>query len=90
VDGQSLVALADLVVSAGGTMNREAVALGTPVYTIYGGRLGGVDEQLMREGRLRPLTDPRALDLDHRPPSPETRRRRDPALLVDLMLEAAA
>jgi predicted glycosyltransferase len=40
VEAQSLVALADLVVSAGGTMNREAVALGTPVYTTYGGRLG--------------------------------------------------
>ncbi|CAA9464632.1 MAG: protein of unknown function DUF354 [uncultured Solirubrobacteraceae bacterium] len=90
VDGQSLVALADLVVSAGGTMNREAVALGTPVYTIYGGRLGGVDEQLMREGRLRPLTDPRALDLDHRPPGAGERIRRDPAVLTDLMLEAVA
>ena len=41
MDAQSLVALADLVVSAGGTMNREAVALGAPVYTTYGGRLGG-------------------------------------------------
>ena len=50
VDAQSLIALADLVVSAGGTMNREAVALGMPVYTTYGGRLGGVDEWLMREG----------------------------------------
>ena len=54
---------ADLVVSAGGTMNREAVALGTPVYTTYGGRLGGVDEALIREHRLRPLTDPRGLEL---------------------------
>src|SRR5205807_3867406 len=43
VDAQSLIALADLVVSAGGTMNREAAALGVPVYTTYGGRLGGVD-----------------------------------------------
>ena len=41
VDAQSLVALADLVVSAGGTMNREAVALGMPVYTTFAGRLGG-------------------------------------------------
>ncbi len=90
VDGQSLIALADLVVSAGGTMNREAVALGTPVYTIYGGRLGGVDEQLMREGRLRPLTDPRALHLTRRPPSPVPRIRRDPALLAELMLGAVA
>ena len=67
VDAQSLIAFADLVVSAGGTMNREAVALGTPVYTTYGGRLGGVDEALIREGRLRPLTDPRALELVKQP-----------------------
>ena len=66
VDAQSLIALADLVVSAGGTMNREAAALGVPVYTTYGGRLGGVDEQLIRTGRLRPLTDPRALELHKR------------------------
>ena len=57
VDAQSLVALADLVVSAGGTMNREAAALGTPVYTTFAGRLGAVDETLIRDGRLRPLTD---------------------------------
>ena len=56
VDAQSLVALADLVVSAGGTMNREAVALGTPVATMFAGRIGAVDEQLLAEGRLRPLT----------------------------------
>ena len=49
VDAQSLIALADVVVSAGGTMNREAAALGVPVYTTYGGRLGGVDEALIRE-----------------------------------------
>jgi predicted glycosyltransferase len=55
VDALSLVALADLVVSAGGTMNREAVALGTPVYTTFSGRLGAVDERLVREGRLRAL-----------------------------------
>ena len=66
VDAQSLIAFSDLVVSAGGTMNREAAALGVPVYTTYGGRLGGVDEQLIRDGRLRPLTDPRALDLHKR------------------------
>ncbi len=85
VDAQSLIALADLVVSAGGTMNREAVALGTPVYTIYGGRLGGVDETLIRENRLRPLTDPRALELvKHR--EQRVRERRDPQLLVDMIL----
>ena len=40
IDAQSLIAYADLVVSAGGTMNREAVALGTPVFTVFEGRLG--------------------------------------------------
>jgi uncharacterized protein len=88
-DGQSLVALADLVISAGGTMNREAVALGTPVYTTYGGRLGGVDEQLIREGRLRPLTDPRAIELRRRDGARPQRTRRDPQVMLDLLLEAA-
>ena len=87
VDGQSLIAFSDLVVSAGGTMNREAVALGVPVYTTYGGRLGGVDEMLIREGRLIPLSDPRALDLRKRDGERE-RVRRDPALMLDLLLSA--
>jgi uncharacterized protein len=90
VDAQSLIALADLVVSAGGTMNREAVALGTPVYTTFGGRLGGVDELLIRQGRLRPLTEPRALDLVKRAAPASERVRRDPALLAGMLLEAAA
>jgi predicted glycosyltransferase len=85
VDAQSLIALSDLVVSAGGTMNREAVALGTPVYTTYGGRLGGVDEALIREGRLRPLTDPRALEVSKRDGHGE-RLRRDPDVLVEMFL----
>jgi predicted glycosyltransferase len=87
VDAQSLIAFADLVVSAGGTMNREAVALGTPVYTTYGGRLGGVDEMLIREGRLIPLSDPRALDL-HKRDDERDRIRRDPALMLELLLSA--
>ena len=89
VDAQSLIAAADLVVSAGGTMNREAVALGIPVYTTYGGRLGGVDEALIREGRLRPLTSANAIEVKKRPPSGE-RERRDPALLADLALGVVA
>jgi predicted glycosyltransferase len=89
VDAQSLIALCDLVVSAGGTMNREAAALGVPVYTTYGGRLGGVDEALIREGRLRPLTDPRALELSQRGQGGiDTRVRRDPQVLLDLLLSA--
>jgi len=81
-------AFADLVVSAGGTMNREAAALGVPVYTTYGGRLGGVDEQLIRDGRLRPLTDPRALELEKRGREAGGRERRDPQLMLDLLLSA--
>jgi uncharacterized protein len=88
VDAQSLIALADLVVSAGGTMNREAAALGVPVYTTYGGRIGGVDEMLIRDGRLRPLTDPRALELEKRTDGGESRVRRDPASLLALLLTA--
>jgi uncharacterized protein len=88
VDAQSLIALADVVVSAGGTMNREAAALGVPVYTTYGGRLGGVDEELIREGRLKPLTDPRALELRKREGGSDDRVRRDPAVLLDLLLTA--
>ena len=41
VDGRSLVALADVLVSAGGTMNREAAVLGTPVWSMFEGPLGG-------------------------------------------------
>jgi predicted glycosyltransferase len=85
VDAQSLIAFSDLVVSAGGTMNREAVALGVPVYTTFGGRLGGVDEWLIREGRLRPLVDPSALELTKRAREFE-RTRRDPRLYLDLLL----
>jgi predicted glycosyltransferase len=89
VDAQSLISLADVVVSAGGTMNREAAALGVPVYTTYGGRLGGVDEELIREGRLKPLTDPRALELNRREDrSGGSRVRRDPAILLGLLLSA--
>jgi uncharacterized protein len=89
VDAQSLIAHADLVVSAGGTMNREAVALGVPVYTTFGGRLGGVDEALIREERLIPLTDPRSLALTKRERGPDERTRRDPRVLLELLVSGA-
>jgi uncharacterized protein len=90
IDAQSLVAYADVVVSAGGTMNREAVALGTPVYTVFEGRLGAVDERLIAEGRLRKLTSADQLEIVPREASDrgENRVRRDPALLADLLLGA--
>jgi uncharacterized protein len=117
IDAQSLISYADLVISAGGTMNREAVALGTPVYTTFEGRLGAVDERLIEAGRLRMLARPEELDLGKRaagpgpadpshdpsrhpvgssqapaeePSEPSTppppRVRRDPRVLVDLLL----
>ena len=85
IDAQSLIALADLVVSAGGTMNREAVALGVPVATVFGGRMGAVDEALVREGRLQVLADPEALELVKRDAGAE-RVRRDPRRFLDLLL----
>jgi predicted glycosyltransferase len=84
VDAQSLIALADLVVSAGGTMNREAAALGVPVYTTFAGRLGGVDEWLIREGRLRQLGSPDDLELVKRRPG-DGREWRDPKLMLELL-----
>jgi predicted glycosyltransferase len=87
IDAQSLVAFADLVVSAGGTMNREAVALRTPVFTVFEGRLGAVDEQLIADGRLRRLTRPEEVELVKRsgPDAAADRIRRDPAVLVELL-----
>ena len=88
VDAQSLIALADLVISAGGTMNREAVALGTPVFTTFEGRLGAVDEALLREGRLRRLESPEQVRLEKRRGGIGERTRRDPRVLVSLLLSA--
>ena len=86
IDAQSLIAHADLMVSAGGTMNREAVALGTPVFTVFEGRLGAVDERLIADGRLARVPNPAEVVLARR----ETERReetvrRDPAQLVALL-----
>lgn len=88
IDAQSLIAYADLVVSAGGTMNREAVALGVPVWTIFSGRMGAVDERLIAAGRLRELSDPAALELNKRDRDPGPVDPRDPAILVDGALAA--
>ena len=78
LDGPNLVAASDLVVSAGGTMNREAAALGVPAATVYAGRWAAVDEQLVREGRLRRLAareDLDALPLEKKPPAAPRRAR---------------
>jgi predicted glycosyltransferase len=91
IDAQSLIAYADLVVSAGGTMNREAVALGTPVFTVFEGKMGAVDEHLIADGRLRKLTSADEVTVTKRPEGPRglQRIRRNPQLLVDLLIAPA-
>lgn len=59
LDGRQLIAAADAVISAGGSMNREAAVLGTPAYSIYAGKLAAVDRALVAEGRLTLLRTPR-------------------------------
>ncbi|HEY8083268.1 MAG TPA: DUF354 domain-containing protein [Solirubrobacterales bacterium] len=88
IDAQSLIAFADLVVSAGGTMNREAVALGTPVFTTFAGQMGGVDEALIATGRLRVLDDPDDFPLRKRETPVGVMHSRDPEPLVEGALEA--
>jgi uncharacterized protein len=52
VNGLNLIWFSDLVISGGGTMNREAAALGVPVYSIFRGKIGAVDKHLSETGRL--------------------------------------
>jgi predicted glycosyltransferase len=52
VDGLDLIWFSDVVISGGGTMNREAAALGVPVYSIFRGKIGAVDQYLEKSGRL--------------------------------------
>ena len=89
LDGANLIAASDLVVSAGGTMNREAAALGVPAATIYAGRWAAVDEELVREGRLRRISTREDLDALPVEKKREARARRASdvrAEVVDLIL----
>jgi len=67
LDGPSLVSQADLVVSAGGTMNREAAVLGTPAYTVFAGKLGAVDAELIRRGLLSCVSSPDEITFERKP-----------------------
>jgi predicted glycosyltransferase len=90
LDGANLIAAADLVVSAGGTMNREAAALGVPAATVYAGRWAAVDEQLVREGRLERIASREDLDALRVTKKGETNARRATnvrAQVADLILE---
>src|SRR5262249_36718607 len=88
VDAQSLVAYADLLISARGTMNRRAAALGTPGWTPFEGRLGAVDERLIADGRLRRLTRADDVNLQKRSAGGAVQRiRRDPEVFTDLFVK---
>lgn len=52
VNGLNLIWFSDLVISGGGTMNREAAALGVPVYSVFRGKIGAVDRYLVENSRL--------------------------------------
>ncbi len=68
VDGPSLVWAADAVISAGGTMNREAAVLGVPTWTTFAGQLGAVDRWLIEQGRMRVLDRAEDLVIEKREP----------------------
>ena len=72
LDGANLIAASDLVISAGGTINREAAALGVPVASIYAGQWAAVDQELVKEGRLQRIAGPedlRRLQVQRKPSS---------------------
>ena len=90
IDGSNLIAHSDLVVSAGGTMNREAAALGIPAASIYLGEWAAIDEQLVNEGRLRRVStaaDVRDQPIQKKGAANARRAVHVAASVVDLILE---
>ncbi|TAM83885.1 MAG: DUF354 domain-containing protein [Acidobacteria bacterium] len=77
VDGLSLLWSSDLAISGGGTMNREAAALGVPVYSVFRGKIGAVDRYLAQNGRLVLLE--KASDVREKIIVPQSGRKRAPA-----------
>ena len=92
IDACSLLALADLTVGAGGTMTRESAILGTPTYTVFAGRLGAVDAELIRSGRLVDLrAPPSGVRFDKMPMTRERYAHAEPILsAIESALEAVA
>lgn len=91
LDGANLIEHSDLVVSAGGTMNREAAALGIPAASIYLGEWAAIDEQLVREGRLLKIAtadDVRDLAIQKKGTTNARRAVHVASEVADLILEA--
>jgi uncharacterized protein len=90
LDGANLIASADLVVSAGGTMNREAAAMGVPVVSVYAGKWAAIDEELVNEGRLQRIESRKEVEsliVRKKPESNPRNARAVRAQVVRLLLE---
>jgi predicted glycosyltransferase len=83
LDGANMIAASDLVISAGGTINREAAALGVPAASIYAGKWAAVDEELVNEGRLQRISNAAEL----RDLSIEKKQTANPRRSVDVIDE---
>jgi hypothetical protein len=93
VDGLNLMWFSDLVVSGGGTMNREAAALGVPVFSVFRGKIGAIDQYLGRTGRMTLLES--VHDVQTKLPlvrwqRPATAGRRDHATLSSIVTQIVA
>jgi predicted glycosyltransferase len=96
-DGPGMIKCADLVVSGGGTMNREAATIGVPVYSIYQGPIGAVDRHLIETGKLKHLSSVQMLEkipLAKRGPRSSVHRdgaaERVRSFIVERIIERAA
>jgi predicted glycosyltransferase len=90
IDGGNLIAHSDLVVSAGGTMNREAAALGIPAASIYLGEWAAIDQELVKENRLRKIStaeDVRDLSIQKKGPTSARRAVHVCTEVADLILQ---
>lgn len=88
--GADLIASSDLVISAGGTINREAAALGVPAVSIYAGQWAAVDQMLIEEGRLRRISsreDLQKLVIAKKPTSNVRRATKVRSEVLKLILE---
>jgi predicted glycosyltransferase len=90
VDGRSLLAFADLVIGAGGTMNREAALLGTPTYTVFAGKLGAVDAELIHLGLLHDLRTAGHVEFTKKPFNLRTTGRARADAIYRVLVDALA
>jgi predicted glycosyltransferase len=89
IDGASLLALADVVVGAGGTMNRESALLGRPTYTVFAGRLAAVDAALIEAGLLHDLQEPGSQpSFEKIAPTPANAKRSDQSAIMGAIIDA--